>query len=74
LTNWDTYVGVSFIYRNDPTKTAADLGYTYLPQEVVTKETFKAYTKTLLPLDLDKANTLEELDQESCATGACPIR
>lgn len=74
LANWDTYVGVSFIYRNDPTKTAADLGYTYLPQEVVTKETFKAYTKTLLPLDLDKANTLEELDQESCATGACPIR
>lgn len=74
LNNWDTYVGVSFIYRNDPTKTAADLGYTYLPQEVVTKDVFKAYTKTLLKLDLDKANTLEELDQESCATGACPIR
>src|SRR5690606_17396350 len=30
--NWDDYVGVSFIYRNDPTKTAADLGYLYLPQ------------------------------------------
>jgi hypothetical protein len=26
LRNWESYVGVSFIYRNDPTKTAADLG------------------------------------------------
>lgn len=72
--NWDTYVGVSFIYRNDPTKTAADLGYKYLPQEVVTKETFDSYTKTLLPIDLDKGNTFEELEQDGCATGACPIR
>jgi len=72
--NWDTYVGVSFIYRNDPTKTAKDLGYEYLPQEVVTKEVFEAYTSTLGMLDLDRANTLEELDQEGCATGACPIR
>lgn len=72
--NWDTYVGVSFIYRNDPTKTAEDLGYTYLPQEVVTKEVFEAYANTLLPIDLDSANTLEELEQEACATGACPIR
>lgn len=74
LENWDHYVGVSFIYRNDPTKTAADLGYPYLPQEVVTKEVFEAYASTLLPIDLDSANTLEELDQEACATGACPIR
>lgn len=72
--NWDHYVGVSFIYRNDPTKTAADLGYPYLPQEVVTKEVFEAYASTLLPVDLDSANTLEELEQDGCATGACPIR
>lgn len=72
--NWDHYVGVSFIYRNDPTKTAADLGYPYLPQEVVTKEVFDAYASTLLPVDLDSANTLEELEQDGCATGACPIR
>lgn len=74
LENWDTYVGVSFIYRNDPTKTAADLGYPYLPQEVVTKEAFEAYRDTLWPIDLDRANTLDELDQEGCSTGACPIR
>jgi adenosylcobalamin-dependent ribonucleoside-triphosphate reductase len=72
--NWDSYVGVSFIYRNDPTKTAADLGYPYLPQEVVDKETFEAYRNTLLPVDLDSANTLDELVQDDCATGACPIR
>lgn len=72
--NWDTYVGVSFIYRNDPTKTAEDLGYKYLPQEVVTKEAYDAYVSMLLPIELDKGNTLEEMEQESCATGACPIR
>ena len=38
LANWDIYVGVSFLYRADPSKTAADLGYLYLPQEVVTRE------------------------------------
>ena len=37
------YVGVSFLFRNDPTKNAEDLGYAYLPQEVVTKEIYDAY-------------------------------
>jgi len=72
--NWDTYVGVSFIYRNDPTKTAKDLGYLYLPQTVVTKEDYDAYVATLSPVDLDGANSFDELDEQGCATGACPIR
>jgi adenosylcobalamin-dependent ribonucleoside-triphosphate reductase len=72
--NWDTYVGVSFIYRTDPTKTAKDLGYAYLPQEVVTEETYNAYVSTLKPFDLDASNSLEELTDDGCATGACPIR
>ncbi len=72
LSNWDHYVGVSFIYRNDPTKTAADLGYLYLPQEVVTKEAYDAYVSTLSPVDLD--NTGIEGLEDDCATGACPIR
>ena len=74
--NWDSYVGVSFIYRNDPTKTAADLGYPYLPQEVVDEETFRAYADTLLPVDLanPRSNSFEEIDDGGCATGACPIR
>ena len=81
--NWDKYVGVSFLYRTDPTKTAADLGYLYLPQEVVDEATFRAYADTLKPLDgacmtCQQAKEDEqefEIDTGSeCATGACPIR
>jgi adenosylcobalamin-dependent ribonucleoside-triphosphate reductase len=74
LTNWDNYVGVSFIYRNDPTKTAADLGYLYLPQEVVTKEDYEAYVAALKPVNLDGTESFDELNEDGCATGACPIR
>lgn len=74
LANWDIYVGVSFLYRNDPTKTAKDLGYLYLPQEVVTKEAYDKYVLTLDEVDFSETETLEELVQEDCATGACPIR
>ena len=72
--NWDIYVGVSFLFRADPTKSAKDLGYLYLPQEVVTKEQYEAYIQTLQPLNLEEANTLEELQMDECAGGACPIR
>lgn len=75
LANWDSYVGVSFIYRDDPTKTAADLGYAYLPQEVVTKEAYDEYAAQLLPINLEEQeNTLEELRETDCSTGACPIK
>lgn len=74
LANWDTYVGVSFIYRNDPTKTAEDLGYAYLPQEVITEEAYVAYTSQLKPLDLSGLTSDDDLVDEACATGACPIR
>lgn len=72
--NWDNYVAVSFLFRNDPTKTAKDLGYPYLPQEVVTKEEYEEYASKLLPVDIDAANSFEELADADCATGACPIR
>jgi len=72
--NWDSYVGVSFLYRADPTKTAEDLGYLYLPQTVVTKEDYEAYVAKLSPVSLDDANSFDELQDEGCATGACPIR
>lgn len=74
LNNWDNYVGVSFLFRADPTKTAKDLGYLYLPQEVVTKEAFEEYSARLLPLTLDDANSFEEIRDNECSTGACPIR
>jgi ribonucleoside-triphosphate reductase len=74
LDNWDNYVGVSFLFRADPTKSAKDLGYLYLPQEVVTKEAYDAYVANLQPISLDEANSLIEIEQDECATGACPIK
>ncbi len=72
--NWDTYVGVSFLFRNDPSKNAEDLGYAYLPQEVVTKETFDAYSQKLKPIDYSGIEMRDDELQESCSTGACPVR
>lgn len=75
LRHWDSYVGVSFIYRTDPTKTAEDLGYKFLPQEVVTKETFEEYTSQLAPVVLDQdVNSFDELQDDECASGVCPVR
>jgi len=74
LNNWDIYVGVSFLYRNDPTKTAKDLGYQYLPQEVVDEVTYNEYVLQLGEVSLETANSFEELKEEGCSTGACPIR
>lgn len=73
LENWDLYVGVSFLFRTDPTKTAKDLGYMYLPQEVVTKEAYESYVANLQPIELEEANALDALEDE-CVSGACPIR
>ena len=76
LANWDIYVGVSFLYRADPSKTAADLGYLYLPQEVVTRERYEEYTRRLLHVDLGAENREGDLEIESqeCSGGACPVR
>jgi ribonucleoside-triphosphate reductase len=73
-TNWDNYVAVAFLFRNDPTKTAADLGYPYLPQEVITKEIYEEYVSRLLPINLNIQGRVEDLLDQECATGVCPIR
>lgn len=72
--NWDCYVGVSFLFRNDPTKNAEDLGYAYLPQEVITKEAYDAYSAKLKEIDYSGIEMRDELIADPCATGACPIR
>lgn len=74
IQNWDIYVGVSFLFRADPTKNAKDLGYLYLPQEVVTKEAYEEYVKTLRPIDLDRSNDIDAPLDDDCAGGVCPIR
>lgn len=71
--NWDLYVGVSFMPRIDATKTAEELGYSYLPQAVVTREAYHAYADTLLPVDLDSVGG-NDLIGDECAGGACPVR
>lgn len=74
LENWNSYVGVSFLFRADPTKSAKDLGYLYLPQEVVTKEVYDAYVVNLQPINLEKANNIDAIIDDECSTGACPVR
>jgi len=73
-THWDSYVATAFLLRNDPTKTAADLGYPYLPQEVVTQETYDAYVQTLLPVNLNHTESLLEIESQECSGGFCPVR
>ena len=72
--HWDSYVAVSFLFRADPTKNAKDLGYEYLPQEVVTETEYKRYVESLLPVNFNDTESFEEIEDEGCATGACPIK
>jgi ribonucleoside-triphosphate reductase len=72
--NWDSYVGVSFLFRADPTKTAKDLGYLYLPQEVVDQKTFEEYEKLIQPIILDQANDIDAPLDAECENGVCPVR
>lgn len=72
--NWDSYVGVSFLYRADPTKRAADLGYPYLPQEVVTKDEYTQYSSKLKPVNLDGVTSQDDLLDVECTSGVCPVR
>ncbi len=75
MEHWDSYVGISFLRRNDPTKTAADLGFSYLPQETVSRQMYEAYVSTLLPVDLSGDTSMDMIDDlATCSTGACPIR
>jgi ribonucleoside-triphosphate reductase (formate) len=74
LDNWDSYIGVSFLYRTDPTKTAAEIGFPYLPQEVVDEKTFRDYVDSLWPVDLSGTDNGEMVQIDDCSTGACPIR
>ena len=77
LNNWDCYVGVSFLFRTDASMTAKDLGYEYLPQEVVTKEVYEDYVSSLQEIDYDviykKGKIVDDLE-DGCSTGSCPVR
>jgi ribonucleoside-triphosphate reductase len=76
MKNWNSYVGVSFLYRNNASKTAKDLGYPYLPQEVVTKEDYDSYVSTLKEFKLDEEEKNEHFEinvgNTMCINGVCP--
>lgn len=74
MKNWDCYVATSFLFRNDVTKTAADLGYGYLPQNCVTKAKYDNYMANLKPLDFsDNSGCIDNPLEDGCALG-CPVR
>lgn len=74
LENWDYYVGVSFLYRMDASKTAQDLGFKFLPQEVTTKELYEEYMEGLTGVNFDGTDSGEEISNQECESAGCPIR
>jgi hypothetical protein len=74
MQHWDTYIGVSFLKRNDPTRSAEELGFLYLPQECISKRIYDGYVAGLAPIDLDDDTSDKMLDISDCSTGACPVR
>lgn len=74
--NWDRgFIATAFLRRNDPTKTAKDLGHPYLPQEVVDAEAYHEYRSKLRQPDWSKVRPeLDLVDVEDCPGGICPIR
>jgi ribonucleoside-triphosphate reductase len=76
LENWDYYVGVSFLFRADPTVTAKDLGFEYLPQEPVSKERYDRYVNQLEEIDWENTGIFDEEDADTsdCINNVCPIK
>ena len=72
--NWDSYVGVSFIYRSTIETSAEDAGYAYLPQQPVTKEAYDAYVAQLKPINFGNEIDSITAELDPCSTGACPLR
>lgn len=72
--NWDSYVAVSFLFRNDPSKSARDLGFDYLPQEVVTKAQYDEYVAKIKDVDFEDIGVRDDPIESDCVGGACPVR
>lgn len=71
---WNDFVAVSWCTRNDPTKTAKDLGYAYLPQEVVEESTYGEYASTLQSVDWSRLHGIHDLTLTDCVGGMCPVK
>lgn len=71
---WHDFVAVSWLKRNDPTKSAKDLGYPYLPQDVVTQDDFNSYSATLQPVNWGELHGIHDVAFSDCAGGSCPVK
>ena len=74
--NWNSVVGVSFIPYNDSF-------YKLMPYEKISEEEYKEYKKDFPSFNPSLVNKYEarmnvekerEIEEDECATGACPIR
>jgi len=72
--NWNDFVAVSWLRRADPTLKAKDLGYAYLPQEVVEAAEYESYNAQLSPVDWSQLHGIHDLTMTDCTTGQCPVR
>jgi ribonucleoside-triphosphate reductase len=75
--HWDDgYVATAFLARTDATKTAADLGHPYLPQEVVTEEAYRSALEGERAVDWGKYHHgwFDIGDGSDCSKGSCPVK
>lgn len=68
---WDDYVGVSFLLRHDD---ASTVNAPYLPQQIVTKETYEDYVSELLDVNISNTLPIEMIEEQGCESGACPVK
>lgn len=71
--NWDTVVGITFISLDDSF-------YQLLPYESCTKEEYEDRKKSIKPIShnilnkYEKFDSIEELSDDECQSGACAVR
>ena len=71
--HWDEVVGVAFLLRGYPDEKDDDMGYAFMPQEVVTKQEHDSYASSLRDFDLSCGDD-ESLEDIDCPSGECPAR
>jgi ribonucleoside-triphosphate reductase len=73
---WHDYVAVSWMKRVNPLRKPEDIGYKYLPQEVVTPGRFCDYTKELSDVDWSSLHNggVHDFEASDCESGVCPVK
>lgn len=73
---WHEYVAVSWMRRINPLCTPEDIGYKYLPQEVVAPDRFHSYTKELGQVDWSSLHEggIHDFVGSDCEGGICPVK